>query len=238
MVLRLRSAAEAFVGEEDAAAEAAFDAALKVFLDKHDKMFHQPRIHQKPISLYVLWKLVMGSGGFEKVRTCFVHVGRCQKSAAAVFYSTHHQHVCAVCPIPITNKIKLPCVMLVTCTAQVTEKKLWARIARILGAPESMTDKSTVIKKNYALSLLDFEQVTACLVWGFCCLMDSVSRHGAWLMVWACTCMLVSVNTHHLPAIATSFHSSSFCKRMLSGHPHALAPPVFGRPSLIADRMH
>ena len=42
---------------------------------------------------------------------------------------------------------------------QVTNKKRWARIARALGAPDSMTDKSTVAKRIYQLSLADFEKV-------------------------------------------------------------------------------
>lgn len=40
-----------------------------------------------------------------------------------------------------------------------TQKKGWARIARALGAPDSMTDKSTVAKRIYQLSLGDFEKV-------------------------------------------------------------------------------
>eukprot|EP00884_Botryococcus_braunii_P023502 jgi/Botrbrau1/9836/Bobra.0313s0013.2 len=42
----------------------------------------------------------------------------------------------------------------------VSERKLWATIARVFGAPESMTDRSHVFKKNYADSLLEFEQAT------------------------------------------------------------------------------
>ncbi|CAL8464664.1 g4199 [Coccomyxa elongata] len=42
----------------------------------------------------------------------------------------------------------------------VTQKKGWARIARALGAPDSMTDKSTVAKRIYQLSLGDFEKAT------------------------------------------------------------------------------
>lgn len=43
-----------------------------------------------------------------------------------------------------------------------TDKKGWARVARALGAPESMTDKSTVTRKIYQLSLGDFEEVKSC----------------------------------------------------------------------------
>lgn len=42
---------------------------------------------------------------------------------------------------------------------QVTDRKLWAKVARVMGAPDSMTDKSTVMRKNYEIALLDFEQV-------------------------------------------------------------------------------
>jgi hypothetical protein len=43
---------------------------------------------------------------------------------------------------------------------QVSDRKLWATVARIFGAPESMTDRSHVFKKNYADALLDFEHVS------------------------------------------------------------------------------
>ncbi len=43
-----------------------------------------------------------------------------------------------------------------------TNNKGWARIARAVGAPESMTDKSTVTKRVFQLSLGDFEEVRHC----------------------------------------------------------------------------
>jgi hypothetical protein len=42
---------------------------------------------------------------------------------------------------------------------QATETKAWARISRALGAPEAMTDKSTIAKRAYGAALYDFEQV-------------------------------------------------------------------------------
>lgn len=42
---------------------------------------------------------------------------------------------------------------------QVVEAKLWATVARSLGAPDSMTDKSFKIKRMYTETLLQFERV-------------------------------------------------------------------------------
>lgn len=51
----------------DPVAEEAFNAALQAYLDKHDKMLYEPHIHQKAVSVYLLWVLVMRSGGYERV---------------------------------------------------------------------------------------------------------------------------------------------------------------------------
>ena len=45
---------------------------------------------------------------------------------------------------------------------QVTAGKQWARVSRVLGLPEGRTDKSTLAKRTYARTLLDFEEVRAC----------------------------------------------------------------------------
>lgn len=54
--------------EDTDSGEPAFTAALQSYLDSRDKDFYQPRIQQKPVSAYQLWKLVAKAGGSEKVR--------------------------------------------------------------------------------------------------------------------------------------------------------------------------
>ncbi len=45
--------------------------------------------------------------------------------------------------------------------AQVAEAKLWATVARALGAPDSMTDKSFKFKRMYTETLALFERARA-----------------------------------------------------------------------------
>ncbi|EIE19065.1 hypothetical protein COCSUDRAFT_48997 [Coccomyxa subellipsoidea C-169] len=102
------SGAGAFL--DDDVGETAFTAALESWLESQKRTMYEPRIQQKPLSAYTLWKLVAKGGG----------------------------------------------------SKMVTNNKGWARIARAVGAPESMTDKSTVTKRVFQLSLGDFEEATEC----------------------------------------------------------------------------
>ena len=62
-----------------------------------------------------------------------------------------YQPAYGLAPQPVPPELEPP--------PQVVEAKLWATVARSLGAPDSMTDKSFKIKRMYTETLLQFERV-------------------------------------------------------------------------------
>ncbi len=60
------SAAGAFLDSD--VGETAFTAALESWLESQKKTMYEPRIQQKPLSAYTLWKLVAKGGGSKMVR--------------------------------------------------------------------------------------------------------------------------------------------------------------------------
>ena len=82
-------------GEDTDSGEPAFTAALQSYLDSRDKDFYQPRIQQKPVSAYQLWKLVAKAGGSEKVRP-FPGTSCAGIACKTIFLSATCMTVCAL----------------------------------------------------------------------------------------------------------------------------------------------